>query len=78
MWRRSLSQLQTLKRQPPAAHSQRWLSSAALTPEEQEMLNEPREAMDYDVLLVRTCWVMVKRETTITHLRFVCIFVSVT
>ncbi|KUF93331.1 RCC1 and BTB domain-containing protein 2 [Phytophthora nicotianae] len=54
MWRRSLSlrtKLQTLKRQPLAAHS-RFLSSAALTAEEQEMLNEPREAMDYDVLLV--------------------------
>ncbi|KAG3119083.1 Electron transfer flavoprotein-ubiquinone oxidoreductase [Phytophthora idaei] len=54
MWRRSLSlrtKLQTLKRQRVAAHS-RFLSSAALTPEEQEMLNEPREAMDYDVLLV--------------------------
>lgn len=54
MWRRSLSlrtKLQTLKRQPVAAHS-RFLSSVGLTPEEQEMLNEPREAMDYDVLLV--------------------------
>ncbi|RLN80354.1 hypothetical protein BBJ28_00012617 [Nothophytophthora sp. Chile5] len=30
----------------------RWLSSSALTPEEQEMMNEPREGMDYDVLLV--------------------------
>ncbi|KAF4136951.1 hypothetical protein GN958_ATG13848 [Phytophthora infestans] len=54
MWRRSLSlrtKLQTLKRQPVAAHS-RFLSSVGPTPEEQEMLNEPREAMDYDVLLV--------------------------
>ncbi|CAH0485323.1 unnamed protein product [Peronospora farinosa] len=52
MWRRSLSHLQTLKRQSPAAHSRCWLSSVMLTPEDQKLLNEPREAMDYDVLLV--------------------------
>uniref|UniRef100_M4C1J1 Electron transfer flavoprotein-ubiquinone oxidoreductase n=1 Tax=Hyaloperonospora arabidopsidis (strain Emoy2) TaxID=559515 RepID=M4C1J1_HYAAE len=51
MWRRSLLQLPT--RQPLVARSQcRWLSSTMLTAEEKELLNGPREAMDYDVVLV--------------------------
>ena len=60
MWRRSLLQLPT--RQPLVARSQcRWLSSTMLTAEEKELLNGPREAMDYDVVLVHTfaCRVMV-------------------
>ncbi|KAL8021189.1 putative electron transfer flavoprotein-ubiquinone oxidoreductase [Plasmopara halstedii] len=52
MWRRSLSlrtRLVTLKYQPIAT---RFVSSAVQMSEEQEMLNGPREAMDYDVLMV--------------------------
>lgn len=58
MWRRSLTSSLLRGRNGLAARAsspavgRRWMS-AALTPEEQEQLNEPREAMDYDVLLVR-------------------------
>lgn len=57
MWRRSLSLRAAVR---PSTRSQlravgashpRCLST--LTPEEQELMNEPREGMDYDVLLVR-------------------------
>lgn len=53
MWRKSLSLRATLKTKHASAIARsRWMSTA-LTPEEQEILNEPREGMDYDVLLVR-------------------------
>ncbi|GAB9462537.1 Electron transfer flavoprotein-ubiquinone oxidoreductase [Globisporangium polare] len=56
MWRRSLSLRSALQKKnltAPIAARPRWLSTApALSPEEQELLNEPREGMDYDVLLV--------------------------
>lgn len=59
MWRRSLSLRSALQKKnltAPIAARPRWLSTApALSPEEQELLNEPREGMDYDVLLVRPC-----------------------
>lgn len=54
MWRRSLSLRSALQKKNLAAARPRWLSTApALSPEEQELINEPREGMDYDVLLVR-------------------------
>lgn len=54
MWRRSLSLRSALQKKNLATTRPRWLSTApALSPEEQELLNEPREGMDYDVLLVR-------------------------
>ncbi|KAI9921772.1 hypothetical protein PsorP6_001663 [Peronosclerospora sorghi] len=52
MWRRSLLQVQPLQRPFPPAHSKRGFASALLTSQKQDMLREPREAMDYDVLLV--------------------------
>ncbi|TDH70810.1 hypothetical protein CCR75_001856 [Bremia lactucae] len=54
MWHRSLmlrTKMQTLPRHSSMAHS-RFVSSTALTHQEQEIMNEPREAMDYDVLLI--------------------------
>lgn len=57
MWRRSLAlrgsalKRTTQLRTAPTATRPRWLST--LSEEEQELMNEPREGMDYDVLLVR-------------------------
>lgn len=56
MWRRSLTLRSALQKQQKSltpTRPSRWLSTAALSPEELELLNEPREGMDYDVLLVR-------------------------
>lgn len=54
MLRRSLSSARAPLRRAlsPQVGGRAWLSTA-LTPEEQEMLSEEREGMDYDVLLVR-------------------------
>lgn len=61
MWRRSIAlraaaarSLQQQQLAAPRSLTARWMSTA-LSPEEQELLNEPREGMDYDVLLVRLC-----------------------
>lgn len=67
MWRRSVAASARAMRVRVNAHKnlqqQRFLSAASLSPEELEILNEPREAMDYDVVLVRwSCYATSDRE----------------
>lgn len=64
MWRRSVAAsaraMRVSSRKNP--QQQRFLSAASLSPEELELLNEPREAMDYDVVLVRLVLLLLQRD----------------
>lgn len=67
MWRRSVAASAralrvNARKNPQQQQQQRFLSAASLSPEELELLNEPREAMDYDVVLVRVLSISLQRD----------------